>query len=226
MWFQHITGLLDPTRLATLDQLLAGAPFSDGRSTASPLLVAVKANEQVDRAQHPGSVAIDDLLTGVLLAHPVVKSLALPTRIAPPLIARYRPGMAYGAHCDSPFMTTAKGLVRSDLSCTIFLAAPATYDGGELEIETPNGVMAWKLPRGDALLYPSGAIHRVTPVTRGERLVAVTWIQSCIADAQRRAVLADLERLNGMARQRAAQSPEALLGTKVYGDLVRMWAEG
>lgn len=226
MWAQHIPGLLDSARLERLDLLLADAPFVDGRGTAGPLLALVKMNEQIERAEHPATTAIDELLSAALFANPQVKTAAFPAKIVPPLIVRYRQGMAYGAHCDNGVMATNKGLMRSDLSCTIFLSDPQHYSGGELEIETAMGVLAWKLPRGDAILYPSGAIHRVTPVTAGERLVAVTWMQSFIADAHRRTILADVERLNALVRQRDPMAPEALLGTKVYGDLVRMWAEG
>lgn len=226
MWFVQIPGLLDAARLTRIAALIADAPFTDGRATAGPLLAGVKRNEQVDRPQHAARAELDELLVRALLDHPRVQSVAVPVRVAAPLIARYRPGMAYGAHSDNPFMGQGANAVRTDLSCTIFLADPADYDGGALEIETSGGTVAWKLAKGDALLYPSGAIHRVAEVTRGERLVAVTWLQSRIADAHRRGILADLDRLAAQLRQRDPIGPESQLAGKLHGDLLRMWAEG
>ena len=73
--------------------------------------------------------------------------------------------------------------MRSDLSCTIFLNAPGDYDGGELTMQLGEQELAYKLEPGSALLYPSTTIHRVTPVTRGVRIAAITWLQSWIAIA-------------------------------------------
>lgn len=226
MRFIPLPGLLDAARLAQVLELVATAPFIDGRATAGKMLSSIKNNEQVDRQNYSGRSTLDDLLVKVLFENPRVMVTVYPMRITPPLIARYRPGMAYGSHCDNPFMGQLSTAVRTDLSCTIFLADPATYDGGALEIETGNGAVSFKMNAGDAILYPSGAIHRVTEVTRGERLVAVTWIQSRIADTQQREVLADLDRVCAALRKRDAPSPEALAGQQVYGTLLRMWAAG
>jgi len=226
MRFIPLPGLLDAACLARVLEMIAAAPFVDGRGTAGKMLAAIKNNEQIDRKNHAARSDLDDTLVKALFENPRVMTTVYPMRIVPPMIARYRQGMAYGSHCDNPLMGPLSSALRTDLSCTIFLADPATYDGGVLEIETGNGAVPFKMNAGDAILYPSGAIHRVTEVTRGERLVAVTWLQSRVADTQQREVLADLDRACAMLRKREGQSPETLLAQQVHGTLLRMWAQG
>ena len=222
MWLLRLDNLLDAAQVERLTALNAGAPFADGRATAGVSAAGVKHNEQLDRNAWPSAAEAEQLVLKAVLEHPRVQALALPVRASLPLFARYRPGMAYGQHCDRPFM----GQLRSDISCTIFLSDPASYDGGELRIEAPGAQLGFKLGRGAAILYPAGTIHQVAEVTRGERLVALTWLQSRIADHHQRSVLSDIERLGGILRQRDPQGPEALLAGKIAGDLTRMWAEG
>jgi len=140
-------------------------------------------------------------------------------------VARYQPGMAYGDHIDEPLMGAGGPRLRSDLSMTVFLNPPGQYEGGELVIHTGFGVQAVKLAAGDAVLYPSSSLHRVAEVTAGERLVALTWIQSDVRDAARREVLHELDK----ARQHLlAGDPESETARQVdrsYANLLRMWAD-
>jgi PKHD-type hydroxylase len=222
MWLLRLDNLLDAAQVERLTALIAGAPFVDGRATAGANAATVKHNQQLDRTAWPTAPEAEQLVLKAILEHPRVQALALPVRAALPIFARYRPGMAYGQHCDRPFM----GQLRSDISCTLFLSEPASYDGGELRLEAPGAQLAFKLNRGAAIFYPAGTIHQVAEVTRGERLVAVTWLQSRIADHHQRSVLSDVERLGGIMRQRDPHGPESLLAGKIAGDLTRMWAEG
>lgn len=223
MWFTRIERLLDAAQVGEARRLLATAPFIDGRQSAGVAAATVKSNQQADRKNWDAS-ALDQLVVGALSRHANVQSVVLPARIAPPLYARYEAGMGYGAHTDNPFMTANGQPLRTDVSCTVFLSEPDAYQGGALEIDSTAGLVSWKLPAGDAILYPSGALHRVQAVTAGTRLVAVTWMQSRIADAHQRGILHDLDLTCTILNQRDSAAPEARLVMKTYGDLMRMWA--
>lgn len=225
MWLTRIERLLDAAQVGEARRLLAAAPFVDGRLTAGPAAAVVKANLQANRKVWDASV-LDELVIGALTRNPTVQSVALPERFVPPNYARYDAGMGFGAHTDNPFMTAPGTSVRTDVSCTVFLSEPDSYQGGALEIDTTAGMATWKLPAGDAILYPSGALHRVQEVTSGSRLVAVTWIQSRIASAHQRGILHDLDLACTILNKRDSRAPEAHLAMKTYGDLMRMWAGG
>jgi PKHD-type hydroxylase len=219
-----VQGVLDQADLRNVRALLAGASFVDGRLSAGTAARRVKHNEELA----PGSGVVEALnrvVMGRLVQHPTYRLAALPHRVAVPFYARYVAGMAYGDHVDDPVMGPAGGRYRSDVSVTVFLSAPEDYDGGELVIHTAFGPRSVKLPAGDAVLYPSSSLHRVAEVTRGERLVAVTWLQSLVRDPLRRELLYDL----GLARETLLRdnpgSDDAARVDRSYVNLVRMWAE-
>jgi PKHD-type hydroxylase len=145
--------------------------------------------------------------------------------VAAPYYARYTAGMRYGDHVDDPIMGTDGQLYRSDVSITVFLNEPSAYDGGELAISTPFGEQLVKLPPGDAVMYPSSSRHRVAEVTRGERLVAVTWLQSLVRDPARRELLHELNTVRERLLAADAESEDAKLVNKSYVNLVRMWGD-
>jgi PKHD-type hydroxylase len=147
----------------------------------------------------------------------------LPRRFAPPLFARYVPGMQFGTHMDNPLM--GPDHMRADVSVTIFLSNPEDYDGGELVMETSGGETAYKLPAGSAVTYPTTMLHRVEPVTRGTREVAVTWAQSLVRSADQREILFDLERTARTIFERDGKSPEFDLINKSAANLKRMWVD-
>jgi PKHD-type hydroxylase len=133
--------------------------------------------------------------------------------------------MTYGDHLDDPIMGTDGVMYRSDVAVTVFLNAPEEYDGGELVIRTSAGEQAVKLPAGDAVLYPAGSIHHVNPVTRGERLVAVTWVQSLVRDAARRELLYGLNAAREKLLQSAPEAEETAQVNAAYLNLIRMWSD-
>jgi PKHD-type hydroxylase len=204
--------------------MLAGAPFVDGRLSAGKEAKRVKLNQEVDRHAHELE-QLNNLVMGKLVQHPVYRSAALPLRIASPYYARYTPGMRYGDHVDDPVMGTGGTLYRSDVSITVFISDPAEYDGGELEINTAFGEQQVKLPAGDAVMYPSSSLHRVAEVTRGERLVAVTWLQSLVRDPARRELLHELNSVREHMLAVTPDTEDAKLINKTYVNLVRMWSE-
>jgi PKHD-type hydroxylase len=219
-----IPAVLAPDQVALARSWLEEERFVDGKLSAGAAASRVKANEELDRASG-GVERIDRLVMENLTRHPLYRSAALPLRAASPLYARYRPGMTYGEHLDDPIMG-AEGLpYRSDIAVTLFLSAPDEYDGGELAIRTAFGEQAVKLPAGDAVLYPSGSIHRVRPVTRGERLVAVTWVQSLVRDPARRELLPGLTCARERLLQDRPAAEEAAQVNAAYLNLIRMWSE-
>ncbi len=216
----HIPNILPAATLIEVRALLAELSFDPGRKTAGWHAREVKSNDQA--APGPALDRLRTILATALSANEVVRAMALPVRILPPLISRTGPGQGYGTHVDDAFMGSTNGL-RTDLSVTIFLSDPASYDGGELVAETPSGEDAVKFPAGDAVLYPSTTLHRVETVTRGERLVAVTWIESRVRDAAAREILFDLDRARRALFAKDGKSDAFDLVSKSYSNLLRRW---
>ena len=219
-----IPAVLTPDQLDAVRQLLADARFVDGKLSAGMAARRVKNNEELDKgAQQMG--ILNNLVMSSLVQHPVYRAGALPLRVAAPYYARYTPGMSYGDHLDDPIMGADGALYRSDIAITIFLNDPDRYDGGELVIRTAFGENKVKLAAGDAVMYPSSSLHHVNEVTRGERLVAVTWVQSLVRDPARRELLHGLN----LAREKLLQqAPEAAATAQVnasYLNLIRMWSD-
>ena len=220
----QIPGVLTTTQLETVRKLLAGARFVDGRLSAGDAAKRVKNNEELDK----NAVQLDHLNTivmGSLVQHPVYRSGALPLRIAAPYYARYTPGRSYGNHVDDPIMGTTGDMYRSDLAITVFLNPPDHYSGGELIIHTAFGEQAVKLAAGDAVMYPASSLHRVSEVTQGERLVAVTWLQSLVRDPARRELLYQLNLAREALREKSPGSAEAAQVNTAYVNLIRMWGD-
>jgi PKHD-type hydroxylase len=184
----RILQILSDAEVAQCRQIAAAAPFVDGKVT-NPHNLA-KQNEQLhDRSAYDRS---SQLLGAGLMRNEEFVNFTFPVAVAPPMMTRYRPGMKYGPHADSAFIQLPGATIRSDLSCTIFLNDPASYDGGELHVGLGDAQLTFKLKPGEAIVYPSDTFHQVMPVTRGERLVAITFIQSRIQDPFRRYMLYEL----------------------------------
>jgi len=218
-----IPDLLDGRQLEAVCAELRRGEFVDGRLSAGKRAAAGKHNQEL--APTPESfAALNNVVMTQLVRHPLYLQTALPARICAPIYARYTAGMAYGRHIDDPLMGAPGERYRSDISITIFLNAPAEYEGGELCIETAAGPCEVKLPAGHAVLYPSGSYHAVRPVTAGERLVALSWVQSLVRRADQREILVELDR----ARQALAPPENAATLQRIdlcYANLFRMWAE-
>jgi PKHD-type hydroxylase len=219
-----VNGVLKPDELALARALLAEAQFVDGKLSAGAAARRVKENEEL-----AGNAAelerLNRVVMGALSRHPAYRGGALPLHAASPLYARYRPGMTYGEHLDDPIMGTGGVLYRSDVAVTVFLSAPEEYDGGELVVRTASGEQQVKGAAGDAVLYPASTIHRVNPVTRGERLVAVTWVQSLVRDPARRELLYGLNLAREKLLAAAPEAEEAAQVNAAYLNLIRMWSD-
>ncbi len=218
----HIPNVLDPATLADVLSLTQALDWGPGAATAGWHAREVKNNTQA--LAGPVLDRLRATITAALEKNDVVRSMALPRRIFPPLVSKSGAGEGYGTHVDDAVIGGTLGL-RSDLSVTVFLSDPGDYDGGELVVESLAGADAAKASAGDAVLYPSTTLHRVEPVTRGERLVAVTWIESQVRDAGRREILFDLDRARRTIFEREGKSATFDLVTKSYSNLLRRWAE-
>ncbi|GAB6051535.1 Fe2+-dependent dioxygenase [Magnetospira thiophila] len=221
--YVRIPNLLNEKMLARVEEILSGAAFVEGARTAGPQARKVKNNLQLDRQQTPEAQELESLLSQALSRHPLVRMVAMPTRVMAPMISKYETGMSYGIHADNPFIDTPQGRLRSDISCTIFLSDPDSYAGGDLVAATDLGPQRIKLPKGDAILYPTGTPHEVLEVTSGVRLAAVTWIESRVADPHKRQILAELDRLAQGVSRKLPDTPEQRQAQKLYGDLARLW---
>jgi PKHD-type hydroxylase len=220
----RIPSVLNRAELDMVRRMLASAPFVDGKLSAGQVAKRVKHNQEVDRSARELE-QLNNLVMGKLVQHPIYRSGALPLRVAAPYYARYMPGMQYGDHVDDPIMGADGAIYRSDVSITVFVNDPSDYDGGELVMQTPFGEQLIKLPAGDAVMYPASSRHRVAEVTRGERLVAVTWLQSLVRDPARRELLHELNSVRERMLASAAESEDAKLINKTYVNLVRMWGD-
>ncbi|MEO5707908.1 MAG: Fe2+-dependent dioxygenase [Alteraurantiacibacter sp.] len=222
-----IENVLSADEVAQFRQRLASASWQDGAATAGTRSIAVKQNLQLPRSD-PLAQELGTLILRKLGNHAEFVSASLAEKIWPPAFNRYCDGGHYGTHSDAALMRLPEAdlTLRSDLSATLFLSDPDSYDGGELLAETPFGAQAVKLPAGDMVLYPSSSLHQVTPVTRGERICAITWIQSAVADSQQRALLYDLDcAIRAISPGRAKDDPEIDRLIHVYHNLVRQWAQ-
>jgi len=219
-----IDSVIDSQQLSVIRQALENAPFVDGRLSAGKMAAQVKHNQEVNPEEQ---IATDlaRIIMGNLYNTEVFRLATLPYRVATPIVARYAPGMHYGAHIDDPVMGAEGQRLRCDVATTVFLNQPDEYDGGELVVSTTFGEKRVKLAAGSAVVYPASSLHQVADVTRGTRLVAVTWVQSMVRDPAKREILYEL----GLARETLLASSAGSESCKQidhsYTNLVRMWAD-
>jgi PKHD-type hydroxylase len=219
-----IPSLLHRAQLEKIHKVLADATFVDGKLSAGLAAARVKKNLEM-RADAERMKLLIRIVMASLGHSETFRFGALPHRVADPIFARYQPGMSYGDHVDDPIMGSTGPRFRTDLSMTIFVNEPETYEGGDLTIRTSFGEKRVKLPAGDAVIYPSSSLHRVAPVTSGERLVALTWIQSYVRDPAQRELLYELNLARERLLRDAPQEQTTSFVDRSYVNLLRMWAE-
>ena len=219
-----IPAILGKTQLEQVRSLLKDGRFVDGRLSAGTRARQVKHNEELQSDAAPME-RLNSIVMGALVQHPLYQAAAMPVRVATPFYARYTQGMRYGDHVDDPVMGPPGGQYRSDISTTVFLNEPESYEGGELVIQTGFGEQAFKQAAGDAIIYPSSSLHHVAEVTRGERLVAVTWTQSMVRDPARREILYQLYQAREGLLKKHPGDTETTRVDHAYVNLTRLWAE-
>ncbi|HLZ79592.1 MAG TPA: Fe2+-dependent dioxygenase [Sphingomonas sp.] len=218
--FKRIDGVLSPVALAELRRIAAAGPYLDGR-VSNPHNTAKK---NAILGDQQGRAASAKIMAEALLAHEDFRNFAFPKVVAPPLITTYRKDMSYGLHADAAFMPIGQRPLRSDLSCTIFLSELDSYDGGALRIVLGDTEVSIRYPAGSAIVYPSNTMHEVTPVTRGERLVGLTFIESRVADPQQREWLYELNEV--AALEGLGMRPENYGRLqRVQANLLRLWGD-
>ena len=222
-----IPDVLDKAGVARVRALIDAGAWADGNATSGPQSALAKRNAQLPEdssaAKEAGRLVLD-----ALGRSPLFIAAALPLKIFPPLFNRYQGGEAFGTHIDNAIrIHRGSGFrVRSDLSATLFLADPESYEGGELSVEGDFGAGAVKLPAGHLLLYPASSLHRVAPVTRGARVASFFWVQSMVRDDGARTILFDLDQsIQAIAADRGHADVEVIRLTGVYHNLLRRWAD-
>ncbi|MCC8539219.1 Fe2+-dependent dioxygenase [Xanthomonas axonopodis pv. poinsettiicola] len=223
-----IPDVLDAAQLGALRARLDAADWADGRITAGHQSAQAKDNAQLPEdspiARDAGALVLDALSRSSTFF-----SAVLPRRIYPPLFNRYSGGQSFGYHVDNAVRyDRSRGgadSVRTDVSATLFLSDPDSYDGGELVIEDTYGTQSVKLPAGHLLIYPGTSLHKVTPVTRGTRVAAFFWIQSMLRDAAQRRLLFELDVSIRRLTQDTPGHPSLIQLTGVYHNLLRQWAD-
>jgi len=218
-----LSDLITPDELAAIKRLVAGVGFTEGKTTAGELLHKAKNNQQIPW-DHPVMKQISGVVMQALGRNDAFMSMAQPRRLAAMLVSRYQPGMAYGMHVDAPIMGEPNH-VRSDVSFTLFLNEPDTYQGGELAFETGSGETAFKLPARSAICYSTGQLHRVRPVEQGERLAVVGWVQSLVREPAVRELLYDLSEAREQLVGQEGTARALELINKSYFNLLRRHAE-
>ncbi|MCA3186289.1 MULTISPECIES: Fe2+-dependent dioxygenase [unclassified Cupriavidus] len=204
----------------------AGDAWADGRVSAGYSGAPVKFNQQIDERSEVAAQC-QHLILSALERHPLFISAALPNVVYPPMFNRYSEGMTFGAHVDGGVRIHPHNgrKLRTDISATLFLSDPASYDGGELQVEDTYGVHSVKLAAGDMVIYPATSLHQVTPITRGTRVASFFWIQSLIRDDGQRALLFDMDNAIQTLNQTNAdeRARRSLVGC--YHNLLRQWSE-
>jgi PKHD-type hydroxylase len=221
-----IPDVLSTSEIKQIRDRLVPEDFLDGALTAGGRAKEVKKNLQTDRkSDRMGE--IQATILAALDRNPVFKTVAAPRKIIPPRFNLYKDGMYYGDHVDNAIMGDSNDPIRVDCSFTLFMNDPAEYDGGELVIKSAYGLSTFKLPAGHMICYPTYSFHEVRPVTRGERLACVSWLQSLVRDPTRREVMLDLAMVSQMIESGGPNAVRPALDTldKVRKNLLRQWVE-
>ena len=218
--FKEIPDLLSDAEVAELKRIAASAKFVDGR-ISNPHNLAKQNLQLHDEAAYQSS---SKLIAQAMFGHEDLRNYAFPVAILPPMMTRYTPSMRYGAHADAAYLQFGNLTLRSDLSCTIFLNDPENYEGGALRIHLGTREMRFRGVPGSAIVYPSTTMHEVEPVTKGERLVAITFIQSRVADEFRREMLYELNEV--AALEGLNMQPENFARMQLLqANLLRYWGD-
>jgi PKHD-type hydroxylase len=222
----HVPKVLTLEQVAECRRLLDAADWADGKATVGEQGALVKKNRQLPELSPIGRQLGEVILTA-LARNPLFFSAALPLKTVPPLFNRYEGGEHYGTHIDGAVRAVpgSSHFIRTDVSSTLFLTDPADYDGGELVVFDTFGAHQVKLPAGDLILYTSGSLHRVNPVTRGARVSSFFWTQSMVADPLRRETLYQLDQTIQKIRGKHGETDETVALAGHYHNLLRMWSE-
>lgn len=218
-----IKNFLTADKLAELKNTLATAPYIDGRSTVGAAGQSIKLNLQV-REDHPSYAQANQIVREAIVRSEQLQTYAYPRIVTPIRFSKYGPGMSYGDHFDAALMPLLNTVLRTDLSFTLFISPPQSYEGGELVVDLDGDEKAIKANAGDMFLYPSGRRHRVNTVLNGCREVAVGWIQSVYSMPEQRQILANISAVRYQILTEKGKCNEFDKLNQAYITLERMWA--
>jgi len=219
-----IPNLLNKEQLQKLSSIIDTSSFVDGRLTTVGPTNKIKNNLEMKRDDQTGPI-VNQIVSQALAANSEFRNITYTRRMTPPIISLYKPGMEYREHTDAPLMELNNTPFRTDISTTIFLSDPDSYDGGALVLKSPFGTESYKLAAGDAVVYSTTMLHRIEPVTRGERVVVIFWCESLVRDAAKRSMLTDLNRVTGKVADLVPDSDESRILIQLYSNLLKMWAD-
>ena len=216
----YLKDLLSADEIRRLMEISESANFVDGRMSNTG--TSIKNNLQAEPSD-PGYLEAGEIVSQALYRHPRIRDFCHPKSLATPMMCKYEPGMHYGIHVDAAVLNTQPP-VRSDVSCTVFLADPATYEGGELSVQWGDHTVEFKGRPGEAVLYPSTSLHQVKPVISGQRIVSIMFMQSHIRDPMKRDILFKLANFMNREHQKLDETSRMEL-EYVRQNLLRMWSE-
>lgn len=223
----HVPEVLTKEKVARLRVVIDAGVWVDGNVTSGPQSALAKRNLQLDETS-PQAREAGAMVLGALETNPLFIAAALPLKVFPPLFNRYEGGQQFGNHIDNAVRRNRAGdlKVRTDLSATLFLSEPETYEGGELIVEDTYGAHSVKLAAGDLILYPASSLHRVEAITTGARVASFFWIQSMVRDDAQRALLFDMDiAIQLLAKELGQGHAQIVTLTGTYHNLLRRWAE-
>ncbi len=218
--FLEINDFLKADEVARLRDIAAKVQFVAGR-ISNPHNQA-KNNLQANEPD-PLYVESSRLVAAAFARCEPFRDFAFPRHVAPPLLARYDVGMTYGAHADTAHMRFGNEVHRSDLSATVWLNPPASYDGGELVVYLGTKPVVIKGEAGSVFVYPSTYLHEVAPLRRGQRLVSITFIESLIPDEFQRTQLYELSEVAALEGLKMERGNRVRLDA-VRNNLLRLWS--
>jgi PKHD-type hydroxylase len=218
--FLQIPDLLTAAEVQAISQIARQVKYLDGKHS-NPHNVAkqnVIADTNDAMSQKASQIAL-----GALKRSEQALNFVFPRRVPAPTISRYAAGMKYGAHTDAAFLPVGPEPLRSDVSCTLFISRPEEYQGGELLIHLGTEVVPIKAAAGSAIFYPSTTLHEVVPITSGERVVMITFIESQIPDQLQRELLYTLGEVRALEGLKMDWRNRTQLEF-VIANLQRMWS--
>ena len=223
----NISSVLNADEVTHFNAVLSKTQWIDGSATSGVQSTLVKNNLQVPEGT-PEAKVLGETILRALSSNVMFSSATLPLRVFPPLFNRYDVGMEYGTHVDNTIrhIASARQMMRTDISCTLFLTDPGEYEGGDLVIGDGHGETRVKLAAGDMLVYPADNLHRVEPITQGSRWASFFWVQSMVRDNGNRALLYRFDQAITAARAELGDKHASVLGlTSTYHNLLRKWVE-
>ena len=232
MFISEIKNILDTNTISKVFNIVREAKFVDGRISGGTQ--QNKYNQEL-LPESEKYLEVVEVVERAVRENYEFNLTAFPRYMTRAIISRYDVGMHYKGHVDHPVMNfmnpksvllpLGQNYVRTDLSMTLFLSDPATYDGGELYFEAPFNTVKVKLAAGSAVVYPTGSRHQVLPVKRGVRYAAIFWIQSLFPNEAHRQAVANAHQLTRLLKAADVDSKINELAEENFFNLARMLAE-